>query len=302
MAFSFTMNFFNTTPSIEQQIKLPLFAEKQIEVWMKRDDLLHPFVSGNKYRKLKYLVQDAIAKGKSHLVTFGGAYSNHLVATASAAATLGLKATAIVRGEEEFTNSMLSICRLYGMEIQQVSREAYRDKDKAFTAFFNNDDTVYRIEEGGYSELGAKGCADLINELKQPYQHIFCAVGTGTTVAGLVEGSLNATINGVVVLKGAEYLRDEIDVLLSKPKDYKLHHNFHFGGYGKFNSEIITFIKDFAQQTGILLDPVYTAKLMMGILSLAKEDYFAIDTKVLAIHTGGLWGLTSDKATQLINS
>jgi 1-aminocyclopropane-1-carboxylate deaminase len=292
------MNFFNTSASIEQQIKLPLFAEKQIEVWMKRDDLLHPFVSGNKYRKLKYLMQDAIAQGKSHVVTFGGAYSNHLVATASAAATLGLKATAIVRGEEEFSNSMLSVCKLYGMEILQVSRETYRDKDKAFYSFFSSD-TVYRIEEGGYSALGAMGCADLIEELQQPYNHIFCAVGTGTTVAGLIEGSSTATVNGVVVLKGAEYIKGEIDALLSAPKNYKLHHNFRFGGYGKFDIEIVTFIKDFAQQTGILLDPVYTAKMMMGVIRLAKEDYFAPSTKILAVHTGGLWGLTSDKVSRL---
>lgn len=292
------MNFFNTSASIEQQIKLPLFAEKQIEVWMKRDDLLHPFVSGNKYRKLKYLVQDAIAQGKSHVVTFGGAYSNHLVATASAAATFGLKASAIVRGEEEFSNSMLSVCKLYGMEILQVSRETYRDKDKAFSSFFSSD-TVYRIEEGGYSALAAMGCADLIEELQQPYNHIFCAVGTGTTVAGLIEGSSTATVNGVVVLKGAEYIKGEIDALLSAPKNYKLHHNFHFGGYGKFDIEIVTFIKDFAQQTGILLDPVYTAKMMMGVIRLAKEDYFAPSTKILAVHTGGLWGLTSDKVSRL---
>lgn len=305
MAFSFfIMDFFNTSSSVEQQIKLSLFAEKQIEVWMKRDDLLHPFVSGNKYRKLKYLAQDAVAKGKSHLVTFGGAYSNHLVATASSAAALGLKATAIVRGEEPLTNSMLSICRLYGMEIQQVNRETYRDKDKVFNTFFKNNDTVYRIEEGGYSSLGAKGCADLITELKQPYNHIFCAVGTGTTVAGLINGSnSNSTpINGIVVLKGAEYLKAEIDHLLSPQKEYMLHHNFHFGGYGKFDSEIITFIKEFAQQTGILLDPVYTAKMMMGIIRLAKKDYFTPNTRILTIHTGGLWGLTSEKASKLANA
>jgi 1-aminocyclopropane-1-carboxylate deaminase len=297
------MDFFNTSASIEQRIKLPLFVEKQIEVWIKRDDLLHPFVSGNKYRKLKYLVADAIAKHKKHLVSFGGAYSNHLVATASAGAIMGLKTTAIVRGEEAFNNSMLSISRLYGMEIQQVSRELYRDKNKAFNTFFEENDTVYRIEEGGYSVLGAKGCTDLINELQQPYNHIFCAVGTGTTVAGLINGTdTNTFINGVVVLKGAEYLKEEIDTLLSEPKDYQLHHDFHFGGYGKFDSEIMVFIREFTQQTGVLLDPIYTAKMMMGIIRLTKADYFKPNTKVLAVHTGGLWGLTSDKASKLANT
>ncbi len=291
------MDFFNTSASVEQQIKIPLFEEKKIEVWMKRDDLLHPFVSGNKYRKLKYIVENAVTEEKSHLVTFGGAYSNHLVATANAGAAFGLKTTAIVRGEEKFSNSMLSICKLYGMDIVQVSREMYRDKNAAFNRFFKDDTTVYRIEEGGYSYLGAKGCADLIKELKQAYNHIFCAVGTGTTLSGLINGvNSNTTINGIVALKGAEYLKKEIDALLTpSTKQYKLHHNFHFGGYGKFNNELITFIKEFARQTGILLDPVYTAKMMKGIISLAQQDYFEPDTKILAIHTGGLWGLTSEK-------
>lgn len=293
------MDFFNTNASIEQQIKLPLFAEKQLELWVKRDDLLHPFVSGNKYRKLKYLVQDALVKNKKHLVTFGGAYSNHLVATASAGAALGIKTTAIVRGEEKLDSSMLALCKLYGMELLQVSRELYRDKNSAFNKFFAGNDAVYRIEEGGYSKLGAKGCAALISELEQPYQQIFCAAGTGTTVAGLAEESSTATVNGIVVLKGAEYLENEIDALLSPEKSYKLHHSFHFGGYGKFNAETLGFIKEFSQQTGILLDPIYTAKMMMGIIDLAKADYFEPNTKILAIHTGGLWGLTSEKVAKL---
>ncbi len=296
------MDFFNTSASIEQQIMLPLFAEKQIEVWMKRDDLLHPFVSGNKYRKLKYLAQEAVLQGKQQLVTFGGAYSNHLVATASAGTALGLKTTAIVRGDEPLQNSMLTICRLYGMEVVQVSREAYRDKDTCFNTFFKGYNTVYRIEEGGYSKLGAKGCTDLITELKQPYNHIFCAVGTGTTLAGLINGTANTIINGIVVLKGAEYLKGEIDALLTSQKEYTLFHNFHFGGYGKFDAKIIAFIKDFAQQTGILLDPVYTAKMMLGIVSLAQQDYFTSHTKIVAIHTGGLWGLTSEKTSTLTHS
>ncbi len=295
------MNFFNTSASYEQKIEVPLFAQKQVEVWMKRDDLLHPFVSGNKYRKLKYLVQEAQQQGKQHLVTFGGAYSNHLVATASAGAALGLKTTAIVRGEEEFNNPMLSICRLYGMEFKQVSREEYRNKDAAFATFFGDSTEVYRIEEGGYSTLGAKGCTDIHSELTQIYQHIFCAVGTGTTVAGLINGAPEGTqVHGIVVLKGAEYLKNEIDSLLVNPKNYTLHHNFYFGGYGKFDAEIISFIKQFAAQTGILLDPVYTAKMMMGLQQLVQQDYFSPNSKIVAIHTGGLWGLTSEKAVKMI--
>lgn len=294
------MNFFNTSASYEQKIEQPLFAQKQVEVWMKRDDLLHPFVSGNKYRKLKYLAQDALQQGKQHLVTFGGAYSNHLVATASAGAALGLKTTAILRGEEAFNNPMLSICRLYGMEFQQVSREGYRNKDATFAKHFGNNGDVYRIDEGGYSALGAQGCADIHTELTQTYSHIFCAVGTGTTVAGLINGASEGTqVHGVVVLKGAEYLKTEIDNLLATPKDFTLHHNFYFGGYGKFDAEIMHFIKEFASATGVLLDPVYTAKMMMGLKQLIQQDYFSKNSKILVIHTGGLWGLTSEKAIEL---
>lgn len=268
---------------------------------MKRDDLLHPFVSGNKYRKLKYIASDAMAQGKTLLVTFGGAYSNHLVATASAGAALGIKTIAIVRGDEPISNPMLSICKLYGMELKQVSRELYRDKDRAFNTFFASDDSVYRVEEGGYSALGAKGCQDLVGELKQNYGHIFSAMGTGTTVAGLINGApQNTTVHGVAALKGAEYLKDEIDRLLTTPKPYTLHHNFHFGGYGKFDKAIVQYIQQFATQTGILLDPVYTAKMMLGLTQLIQQDYFEPQTKILAIHTGGLWGLTSEKAIKLI--
>ncbi|HYG16625.1 MAG TPA: pyridoxal-phosphate dependent enzyme [Bacteroidia bacterium] len=294
------MDLFNTSASYEQRLYLPIFEQKQVEVWMKRDDLLHPFVSGNKYRKLKYLIQDMLSQKKKHLVTFGGAYSNHLVATASAGAAAGLNTTAIVRGDEELDSPMLALCRLYGMEILQVSREEYRDKDSAFNRFFKEANSVYRIEEGGYSELGTKGCTDLLSELKTTYNHIFCAVGTGTTVAGLANGAGNDTkVHGVMVLKGAEYLQDKIDKLLIPGKKVQLHHEFHFGGYGKFDKEIIKFIRNFAGQTGVLLDPVYTAKMMLGINHLAENNYFKPRDKVLAVHTGGLWGLTSDKAVKL---
>lgn len=294
------MDFFNTSASYEQKIQLPLFAQKQVEVWMKRDDLLHPFVSGNKYRKLKYIATEALQQGKKHLVTFGGAYSNHLVATASAGAALGLKTTAILRGDEDFMNPMLSICQLYGMEFSKVSRQEYRNKDAAFQKTFSNSKDVYRIEEGGYSVLGAKGSEDLCNELTQTYHHIFCAVGTGTTLAGLINGMPKTTrVHGITALKEAAYLKDEIDALLTQHKEYTLHSEFHFGGYGKFDATVINFIKEFATHTGVLLDPVYTAKMMMGLTQLVKQDYFAPNTKILTIHTGGLWGLTSEKVLAL---
>lgn len=292
------MNFFNTASSFEQKISHPIFDEKMVEVWIKRDDLLHPFVSGNKYRKLKYLVQDAMVQGKTQLVTFGGAYSNHLVATASAGAALGIKTTAILRGDERLNNPMLTICQLYGMEILQVSREDYRDKDACFDRFFKGDKTVYRIEEGGYSAIGAKGCADLVSELTNEYSDIFCSVGTGTTLAGLINGTPeNTNVHGVVVLKGAEYLEAEVNQLLTHPKSFTLHHTFHGGGYGKFDKETIDFIKEFATKTGILLDPVYTAKMMKGLFTLIEQDYFAPGSKILAVHTGGLWGLTSERVS-----
>jgi len=280
------------------QIKNKLFDEKELKVFLKRDDLIHPIISGNKWRKLKYILKRAQAENKSHLVTFGGAYSNHLLATAAAAAKFGFRSTGIVRGEE-VTNDTLFLCRLHGMALLFTDRESYRDKVALFNKYFGDDPNTFFIDEGGSSPEGAKGCSELIDELTEPYDHIFCACGTGTTAAGIITGiqnhQLTTQFNAVPVFKNGEFIKDEIDKFLITPANYHLHTDYHFGGYGKTDDRLITFIKKFVAETGVLIEPVYTGKMLYAIYDLAAKDHFKPGSSILAIHSGGIWGLLGMK-------
>jgi 1-aminocyclopropane-1-carboxylate deaminase len=281
-----------------QQIKTQLFDEQGLSVFIKRDDLIHPLISGNKWRKLKYILQKAAEENKNHLVTFGGAYSNHLLATAAAAAKFGFKSTGIVRGEE-VENDTLFLCRLHGMNLIFVDRESYRDKESLFNKYFGDEPDAFFIDEGGSSAEGAKGCTELIDELTETYEHIFCACGTGTTAAGIINGlqahQLPTNFNAIPVFKNGEFIRDEIDRYLTSPASYRLHTGYHFGGYAKTNDELIRFIKGFIVDTGILIEPVYTGKMLYAIYDLAAKGYFKSGSKILAVHTGGLIGLLGMK-------
>lgn len=281
-----------------QQINNKLFDDKGLKIFIKRDDLIHPIISGNKWRKLKYVLQQAQAQNKTHLVTFGGAYSNHLLATAAAAAKFGFKATGIVRGEE-VQNDTLFLCKLHGMQSIFTDRESYRDKQGLFNSFFTGDEEVFFIDEGGASPEGAKGVSELVNELTEPYDHIFCACGTGTTAAGIINGiithNLSTQFNAVPVFKNGEFMRAEIDRFLTAPADYVLHTDYHFGGYGKTTPQLIQFIKQFVADTGILIEPIYTGKMLYALYDLAAKDHFAPGSKILAIHSGGIWGLLGMK-------
>ena len=264
------------------------------KLFVKRDDLIDPYISGNKWRKLKYILARAKEENKTHLVTFGGAYSNHLVATAAAASRSGLTATAFVRGEE-VKNEMLLLCSLFGMKLIFTDRESYRDKQKLFQQHFANDTQAYFIDEGGASAEATIGCSEIIGELTETYDHIFCAAGTGTTAAGLLQGiqrhNLKTKLHIIPVLKGASFIKDEITKYTPLSSHLELHHNYHFGGYAKTTPELIEFIKTFTAQTGLLLDPVYTAKMFYAILDLHQKGIIGTDENVLAVHTGGLMGL-----------
>jgi len=276
------------------QISHPLFDEKQVSVFLKRDDLIHPIISGNKWRKLKYILQKARAENKNHLVTFGGAYSNHLLATAAAAAMFGFKTTGFVRGEA-VDNNHLFLCRLYGMELLFMDRESYRDKLTLFNTHFGDNADVFFIDEGGASAEAAKGCAELISELPHMYDHLFCACGTGTTAAGILNGivqnGLSTHLHAIPVLKGGGFMAGEIDKYVTRPVPYSLHLDYHFGGYAKTTPQLIGFIREFIAQTGILIDPVYTGKMLYAIFDLIGKYHFAPGSKILGIHTGGTWGL-----------
>jgi 1-aminocyclopropane-1-carboxylate deaminase len=276
----------------------PLFTEKGLNVFIKRDDMIHPLISGNKWRKLKYLLQEAHALGKKHLVTFGGAYSNHLLATAAAAARYGFKSTGIVRGEE-VNNDTLFLCRIHGMHLIFVDRDSYRRKPDLFEQHFGNDISAFFIDEGGASPQAVKGCSELVDELPVVYNHLFCACGTGTTAAGIITGLqqqyLQTLFHGIPVFKNGDFMRQEIDRYLTFEASYNIHTSYHFGGYAKTTPQLIEFIKEFIASTGILIEPVYTGKMLYAIFELASQNYFAAGSNILAIHSGGLFGLLGMK-------
>ncbi|OWK71183.1 1-aminocyclopropane-1-carboxylate deaminase/D-cysteine desulfhydrase [Pedobacter sp. AJM] len=267
-------------------------------LYVKRDDLIDPYISGNKWRKLKYILEKAKAERKNHLVTFGGAYSNHLVATAAAAARSGLQATAFVRGEE-VKNEMLLICSLYGMNLIFVDRESYKNKAGLYQRHFGSNDSTYFIDEGGASAEAVQGCSEIISELTETYDHIFVAAGTGTTAAGLLKGiqdaGLNTKLHVIPVLKGGSFIADEIVRYTALSNHLILHTDYHFAGYAKTTPALLDFIKKFTQETGVLIDPVYTAKMFYAILDLYQQNQILPTDSILAIHTGGLLGLLGMK-------
>lgn len=280
--------------SPEELIQDSLFIEKDVSVFIKRDDLIHPFISGNKWRKLKYTLRKALSGNKNHLITFGGAYSNHLLATACAGARFGFKSTGIVRGED-VDNDTLMLCRLFGMKLIFIDRVSYRDKGAIFKELFGDDANAFFIDEGGAGNEALIGCAELVDELNHTYDHIFCASGTGTTAAGILKGlqakQLSSTLHSVPVLKDGNFIRSAIEQYFDQCPSFCVHTGYHFGGYAKTQPELLKFMQQFSAQTSILLDPVYTGKMLYAIYDLIRGDYFAPGSRILAVHTGGLLGL-----------
>lgn len=282
--------------SFNQKIELPVFAEMGVEVFIKREDLIHPFVSGNKYRKLKYNLVEAKKLGYHSLLTFGGAYSNHIAATAFATAVNGFKSIGIVRGEElqnkTEINPTLAFAKKHGMQFKFVDREAYRNKSEE--AFINSlkegFGDFYLLPEGGTNELAIKGCEEILTAEDEVFDCICTSVGTGGTMAGLVNCSKDSQqVLGFQALNGS-FLGAEIHKFASKT-NWKLFDAYTFGGYGKVSADLVEFINQFKKGTGIPLDPIYTGKMMFGIINLVKSGYFEKGTKLLAIHTGGLQGI-----------
>jgi 1-aminocyclopropane-1-carboxylate deaminase len=275
-----------------QELHDPLFDKRGVQVLIKRDDLIHPFLSGNKWRKLKYVLSSASQQGKSHLVTFGGAWSNHLVATAYAGNQFGFRTSAFVRGETR-DNPVLQLCQKLGMQLHLADRSAYKQKLQLFEKHFLHDSEALYIGEGGFSSEAIQGCAELISELPQDTTHLFSAVGTGTTLAGLSLGIHKelpkCQLHGTPVLKNASYLKEEIKSLYANAQ-FHLHFDFHQGGYAKMTPHLIAFIHSFYQKHQVLLDPIYTSKMFLGVYTLINDGQFAKGDKIIACHTGGLTG------------
>lgn len=289
---------YNPTPIIE--LKSAVLAESGVRILIKREDLNHVYASGNKWWKLKYNLEEATRIGHDTILTFGGAYSNHIYATAAAAKEIGLKSIGIIRGEEvNALNHTLAFAQSCGMNLHFISREEYRNKttDDFIQQLQNKFGDFYLIPEGGTNGLAVKGVAEfgtaLINEVDFDY---FCLpVGTGGTMSGLVRG-MNGSKNilGFSVLKGGRFLNHEVKKWVGSSFDnWSIVEDYHFGGYAKTTDELIKFISEFEKQHQLPLDQVYSAKMMFGILDLIQKGYFKRGSTILALHTGGLQGRSS---------
>ncbi|MBF9255288.1 1-aminocyclopropane-1-carboxylate deaminase/D-cysteine desulfhydrase [Pontibacter sp. 172403-2] len=282
-----------------QQLHDPLLQEQEVELWLKREDLLHPHISGNKWRKLKYNLQEARRLQHDTLLTFGGAYSNHIAATAAAGKEFGFKTIGIIRGEEHLPlNPTLSFASACGMQLHYKSREAYRHKSEP--AFLEQLQAQYHqpyiLPEGGTNLLAVKGCTEITEDISLDYDYICCAAGTGGTAAGIVAGLAGEKqILIFPALKGGEFLQAEIEELVlqyngHKYNNWQLITNYHFGGYAKVKPELLAFIHDFQQRHHIALEPIYTGKMMYGLFDLIRQGYFPKGGRIIAVHTGGLQG------------
>lgn len=284
----------NKLNSMNQLIEMP--NNFGVELYLKREDKIHPFISGNKYRKLKYNLIESQNKKHDTLLTFGGAYSNHIAAAASAGKESGFKTIGVIRGEELADkiseNPTLSFAQNCGMKFKFISREVYRTKTtSSFINTLKNElGNFYMIPEGGTNELAVKGCEEIFIEEDKTFDIICCPVGTGGTISGLINASEpHQKILGFPALKG-DFLQKEIGKFKAK-SNWELVTDYHFGGYAKINSTLVEFINRFKQEYNIPLDPIYTGKMMFGIFDLIKKGYFKKGAKILAIHTGGLQGI-----------
>ena len=281
--------------SINQKISLDL--PNGIELFIKREDLLHPIISGNKFRKLKYNIEEAKKSGNNTLLTFGGAFSNHILAVAGAGAEFGFKTIGVIRGEELASkvneNPTLLKAKELGMDFYFVSRSVYQEKESESFVIELKDrfGDFYLIPEGGTNKFAIKGCKEILTEEdKQVFSYVACAVGTGGTFSGLINSSdEKQQLIGFSSLKGA-FLSDVIRNFAEKT-NWIINDDYHFGGYGKVTDELIHFLNNFYNQTAIPLDPVYTGKMVFGILEMIKNGYFDPKSKILIIHTGGLQGI-----------
>ena len=296
-----------------KKITDPHISDTGVNLFVLRLDEIHPHISGNKFFKLKYNLEEAKRQKKDTLLTFGGAYSNHIAATAAAGKEFGFKTIGIIRGDELQTsprpsddpllipiaigkerveqtlNRTLSFAKEHGMKLHFVSREEYKKKDSAeFTdSLIHTFGDFYLLPEGGTNEFAIKGCSEILPLIDIPFDFVCCPVGTGGTIAGIISSlKKDQRAIGFSVLKGMDF-----SAITSKvSKTFEVMEGYHFGGYAKYTPELLKFIDDFEKQNNIPLEQVYTGKMMFGIYDLIKKNYFPENSTVIAIHTGGLQG------------
>lgn len=284
-----------------QLLDEPVAAAHGVRLLLWRDDLAHPDLPGNKARKLKYNLAAARQQGYRTLLTFGGAYSNHIAAVATAGRLYGFRTIGLIRGDEPapvtMLNPTLARATADGMALHYLDRTAYcrRTEPKFIMEMLAELGPAYVLPEGGTNALALPGCAELVAEIRQQvaFDALAVAVGTGGTLAGLLTGLAGAEqAIGVAALKNGGFLRQEVDALTQAATrrtyaGYSLQTDYHFGGYAKYSAELLNFIAQFRQRHNVLLDPIYTGKLLFGVLDLIARGYFAPGSTVVAIHTGG---------------
>lgn len=267
---------------------------------IKREDLNHPIISGNKFRKLKYNLLKARELGVTTLLTFGGAYSNHIYAVAGAGKAFGFKTIGIIRGEaHDPLNHTLAFAESQGMELVYLDRETYRNKKSTavIEQLKREFGEFYLIPEGGTNDLAIRGCEEIIEAIDRGFDVITTAVGTGGTITGLISGLKgDKKVLGFSSLKG-EFLKDEVKDLLqaidqSHLDNWAINTDYHFGGYAKTKPELLDFINAFEQAFNIPIEPIYTGKMMFGLFDLIEKDAFLRGTRILAVHTGGLQNIS----------
>ncbi|MDP6921550.1 MAG: pyridoxal-phosphate dependent enzyme [Lutibacter sp.] len=294
-------SFLGLQESRVQPVALSEIRDCGVSLAIKREDELHPVISGNKYRKLAYNLEEAARLQQTTLLTFGGAYSNHIAAVAGAGATFGFKTIGLIRGDElaadpvglSKSNPTLAFASEQGMTCRFVSRSVYRQKtSRQFISGLRKElGDFYLVPEGGTNRLAVKGCEEILSEADAQYGVICAAVGTGGTLSGIINSlQPGQRALGFPALKG-DFLTAEIQSYVQTTDNWCLQTGYHFGGFAKISKELVTFINAFKQETGIPLDPVYTGKMMFGLVDLIKKGAFAKGTRILAIHTGGLQGI-----------
>lgn len=288
------------TESPLQKITHPLFERHQLSVSIKRDDVIHPIISGNKWRKLKFNLRHARAHNYIGVISFGGSFSNHIHALAFACHQQGLKSIGIIRGEKEYaSNFTLSMAQQWGMELHFVDRKSYRLREnKEYLAQLQFTYPGYLIvPEGGSNTLALGGVGEVITELNQQceFDTLVTPVGSGGTLAGLIKADNNQhNLLGIAVLKQDGYLTEQVNNLLCDNlhfNNWQIMPEFHRGGYAKFSKEDVEKILSFSQQTGFIFEPVYSGKMILALLDLIDQQYFPKGHRLVLLHTGGLQGI-----------
>ena len=280
--------------SLNQYVTTPF--SNSISLAIKREDLIHPFVSGNKFRKLKYNLLQAKTEQYETLLTFGGAFSNHIAAVAFAGKEKGFKTIGIIRGEELESkiaeNPTLTFAQNCGMQLEFISREAYRSKSEvSFLEYLKQQfGNFYLIPEGGTNALAIKGCQEILTPEDAEFDYICCSIGTGGTISGIINSAFpHQKVLGFPALKG-DFLKEGIRSFVNK-ENWELITDYHFGGYGKVTAALVQFINEFYVENKIPLDPIYTGKMVFGVIDLIQKNYFPAQSKILLIHTGGIQGI-----------